>query len=43
MSTEHKVRRLAESFIPDEQMQLIEDLFSLIHQRVMLTPKPKLE
>ena len=41
MSTYHEVRRLAESLTPDEQMQLIEDLFGLIRQRVTLTPKHK--
>ncbi|MEQ8465893.1 hypothetical protein [Coleofasciculus sp. F4-SAH-05] len=41
MSTYHEVRRLAENLTPDEQMQLIEELFSLIHQRVTLAPKPK--
>jgi hypothetical protein len=40
MSTYHEVRRLAESFSPDEQMRLIE-LSGLIRQRVTLTPKPK--
>lgn len=41
MYTYHEVRRLAESLTPDEQMQLIEDLFGLIRQRVTLTSKPK--
>lgn len=41
MSTYHEVRRLAESLTPGEQMQLIEELFGLIRQRVTLTPKPK--
>ncbi len=41
MSTYHEVRRLAENLTPDEQMQLIEELFGLIRQRVTLTPKPK--
>ena len=39
MSTYHEVRRLAENLTPDEQMRLIEELFSLIRQRVTLTPK----
>ena len=41
MSIYNKVRCLAESLTPDEQMQLIEELFGLIRQRVTLTPKPK--
>jgi hypothetical protein len=41
MSTYHEVRRLAENLTPDEQMRLIEELFSSIRQRLTLTPTPK--
>lgn len=42
MSTYHEVRRLAENLTPDEQMQLIEELFSLIHQRVTLARRDRI-
>lgn len=41
MSNYHEVRHLAESLTPDEQMRLIQELSSLIRQRVTMTPKPK--
>ncbi|BAY49676.1 hypothetical protein SAMD00079811_73050 [Scytonema sp. HK-05] len=41
MSNYHAVRYLAESLTPDEQMRLIQELSSLIRQRVTMTPKPK--
>ena len=41
MSNYHEVRHLGESLTPDEQMRLIQELSSLIRQRVTMTPKPK--
>ena len=41
MPNYHEVRHLAESLTPDEQMRLIQELSSLIRQRVTMTPKPK--
>lgn len=41
MSNYHEVRHLAESLTPDEELRLIQELSSLIRQRVTMTPKPK--
>ncbi len=41
MSSYQEVLQQAQSLTPEEQIRLIEDLSSLIRQRVMMKSKPK--
>jgi hypothetical protein len=41
MSNYQEVLQQAQSLTPEEQLRLIEDLSSLIHQQVVMTAKPK--
>lgn len=41
MSSYQEVLQQAQSLTPEEQIRLIEDLSSLIRQRVTMTSKPK--